>query len=214
MIPWNYKLFSSTRDKLTSEVVTLLNESNRKYSLLFLVGDLNKPKMELSTFTQGDIRKLHIQQSVGESNRSFLYAKHDLPLCLHLTHLSLTSSKLVVDNSVFKVLSKAVQDGKLPNLCHLSLRNHSNTDKNLPPLPLLFQTQWPSLTHLDLIGCKLVNTDIQIVFGATDLSHTNHMPNLSSLAISSRYFRKSDSLFSRPWTNFSSLEFSDTGSST
>ena len=199
-------------DAFMPKLVTFLHERN--YSLHFVVGHMTKPRMELCTFTQGEIRKLHIQ-SVGACYTSYVHAQHDLPLCQHLTHLYLTSiwADLHIDGSVFQTLSKSAREGKLPNLSHLSFRNLGQTEKKLPPLPLLFQTQWPSLTHLDLTGSALDDTDIQIVFGATDPKHTNLMPNLSSLAVSPGYFRKIKNLFTKQWPSLCSLEFTATRSS-
>ena len=198
-------------DELISKLLHFLNERNKQFSLHFLRGDLNKPRMELPTFTQGEITKLHIQHLVGSCYQSYLRAKHDLPVCRHLTHLFLTSSDLYMDDSVFRALSEAVREGKLPKLSHLSLRKLQSYEK-FPPLSLLFQTQWQALTHLDLTGCVLDKNDIQIVFGATDPTHTNQIPNLSSLAISSSYFKKSGSLFAQPWLSLSSLKFNETDS--
>ena len=113
---------------------------------------------------------------------------------------------LTISRQCIKALSKAVQEGKMPNLSHLSFADGGNKLQN--KIPLLFETQWPTLTHLDLTGCELDNIDIQIVLGATNPKQENLLPKLCSLAILPDYLTKGDegNLLKQPWTSLTSLK--------
>ena len=189
-----------------NELSKFLDTSDKKYSLHFITGYTNVPMMELSTFLEGNVSKLHFQQSVLTRFQNCLFSKSELPICKFLTHLIMSSVRLQLADSVFKALSKAVQEGKMPNLSHLSFANGGNKLKN--KIPLLFQTQWPILTHLDLTSCELDNSDIQIVLGATDPQQENLLPALYPLAILPGYFSKGDggNLLKQPWTGLTSLK--------
>ena len=189
-----------------------LLSSKRQFSLHVLASNVNKPMIEFSTFTQGNVTKLHMQHDMSQSYRCFLQNTHDLPSCQFLTHLSLTSSKLDIDDSVFKALSKAVQEGKLPNLSHLSFARLKEVVKN--KLHLLFQTPWSNLLQLDLSDCQLDENDVQIVLGATDPGQQNLFPVLSSLAIDLRHFKNVDrgNLLTQQWTSLTTLDMSYSGS--
>ena len=188
-----------------NELSKFLHASDRKYSLHYVGGNSNLAMMELSTFTQRKIRKLHIQQSVIIGFQGRLFSKSELPTCKFLTHLTMSSVHLQLADSLFKALSKAVQEEKMPNLSHLSFADGGNKLQN--KIPLLFETQWPTLTHLDLTGCELDNSDIQIVLGATNPKQENLLPKLCSLAILPDYFTKGDegNLLKQPWTSLTAL---------
>ena len=190
--------------KSTKELLQFLSNSNRKLSLNFIEDDKNNPMVDLSSLVQGNIKKFHIQQSVLTGNQCLLMTRTDVLLCPHLTHLSLTSPRLHIQDSVFKALSNAVEQGNLPNLSHLSFADSGDNLKN--KLSLLFQTEWPTLKHLDLSGCELDHRDVQIVFGATDPTQTNLLPALSSIAILPEYFMKKENLFKKPWPRLTNLE--------
>ena len=139
----------------------------------------------------------------------FLQNTHDLLSCQFPTHLSLTCSKFHVDDSVFNALSKAYQEGKIPNLSHLSFARLKEDIKN--KLYLLFQTPWSKLTHLDLSVCKLDKNDVQIVLGGIDPGQENLLPVLSSLAIELCHFKIVDQgkLFTEQWTSLTTLDLSN-----
>ena len=195
--------------KFADEMRTSLLSSNTHFSLHFLAGNANKPMIEFSSFTQGNVSKLHLEQDKSGSYMCFLQNTHELPSCQFLTHLSLTSGSFHIDGNVFKALSSAVQEGKLPNLGHLSFAGISRDLRN--KLQFLFQTPWPKLTHLDLSDCQLGKSDVQIILGATDPWQENLLPALSSLAIELCYFTNVDqgNLLTQQWTSLNTLNMSN-----
>ena len=53
----------------------VLLSSNRQFSLHFLASNGNKPMIEFSSFTQGNVTKLHMQHDMSQSYRCF-FAEH------------------------------------------------------------------------------------------------------------------------------------------
>ena len=199
-------ILQNQSSKCAEELVQYIKGSNRRFSLHFIGDYRNKPMMDLITFSRGNVRKQHFQQSVVAVYQCFLLGTDELPSCPHLTHLSMESPQLHIEDSVFEALSKAVQEGTIPNLSHLSFADGGNKLRN--KIPLLFQTQWLKLTHLDLTVCALNNSDIQIVFGATNPEGETLLHALSSLAIDPTYFTKGvgGNLLQQPWTNLINFE--------
>ena len=98
---------------------------------------------DLSEFLKGNVREVYI---CGESSLSqTLVARSDIANCPVLTHLFFM--KLIIDESVGKILSKAVENRYLRNLSHLSL------------VECIFYgfdpscVNWSLLNCLDLVGC-------------------------------------------------------------
>ena len=132
---------------------------------------------DLCDFLKGNIRKVHIS---GDSSLSqYLAAKENINVCPFLIQLSLENMSL--DSNVAVVLSRAVKDGSLPLLYDLNVNNCGTALKG--KLPILFESQWPALTHLNLKGCYLDETDLHtLVLCVVDPEH-GMIPRLTSLAL-------------------------------
>ena len=160
------------------KIRNVLLSSNRLFSLHFLASNGNKPMIEFSSFIQGNVTKLHMQYDMSQSYRCFLQNTHDLPSCQFLTYLSLTCSKFHVDDSVFKALSKAVKEGKIPNLSHLSFARLKEDIQS--KLYLLFQTPWPKLHHFKIVDQGKLFTEQWTSLTTLDLSnsYSGYFPTL------------------------------------
>ena len=110
---------------------------------------------DLSDCMHFSIRKLYLFDTFTFTSK--VTVQHEIPLCPFLTEMSLENLEL--DKSVFTALSNAVKNDNLPLLCHLSFAGcwTSLTGK----LSELFQSPWPTLTHLDLFDCCTDEEDIK-----------------------------------------------------
>ena len=118
--------------------------------------------------------------SIGHSQRSWVISSV-VPFCPSLTHLCIMNQ--TIDRSVVQALSKAVQDGRLPSLSHLSLINCRRTpyrNSSNPPLGLsaIFKSTWPQIQYLNLCGTLLGRKDIAKL---SETSRVNLLPSLQAL---------------------------------
>ena len=157
---------------------------------------------------------LAVKSLVGVSNLSLtgaslgrLVSESFTKVCPSLAQINIQSIKL--DRSVVESLSGAIKSGKLPVLSHLSITDcgSSLTGK----LPLLFDSPWSELTHLDLDGCFLDKADLTLF-----RAHATLFPKLLSLTLSLAVAFKSEidetrllSVFQVNWPRLETLQIRD-----
>ena len=134
----------------------------------------NQMDEDLTEFCHECLNKFHIfGQFVGN-----LTAKNDFPCCSSLTELCI--SNLLVEESVLKALSLAVEKKHLPSLNRLSFKSCGSSLKG--KLHMLFQSTWPKLTHLNIRHCPLENCDIEL-FSLHKQNKHCLLPNLTSVTM-------------------------------
>ena len=106
------------------DLLEFVDTIDREFSIYFLGGNRSKPMIDLSTLLRPNARRLYIRSS-QKSDKSYLTVKQDTPLCTKLTHLLLPESYCMVGEETVEVLSKAVQNGRFPNLKHLTMHDSS-----------------------------------------------------------------------------------------
>ena len=134
---------------------------------IMLRGSIGK----LCIFVSGSIEQLG-KDKLTAQNITFEH-------CPFLTVLSFV--RFLVDGTLLIALSKAGKEGKLPVLTHLSFEECGNTLKR--KLCLLLETEWPKLTHLNLKGCYLDESDIQELAVCLVDHENGKLPNLTSLVL-------------------------------
>ena len=159
--PWNYM-----------GIVDRYSVDNRHPCLVLHVEArgivVHRKTFDLSKYATACLGKLHL------SGDFFAYVRHDIPSCLFLTELSF--DRLLTDDGVLVGLSKAVKEGKLPQLARLIFIGCGALSGRLP---MLFSNKWETLNHLEFTRCELNKTDIEYLAG-----HENRIcPNLTSLTL-------------------------------
>ena len=151
--------------------------------------------LELSEILRTEMAGLHVSRFAGK-----LVCNREIPLCLSLRHLAIMG--LEVKEALLSVLSRAIQNSRLPNLSHLSLRYSSFETSRF--LPVLFQSECTSVQYLNLYGCKLSIGDLELL-GSVGHAEKSFLPSLSSLLLSAPSFASNETpmatIFSRPWNN-------------
>ena len=136
--------------------------------------------LEISSLIRKGINRLYF---VGVGNaletRCDLTMTGNIMKCSELAHLSLIGFNL--HPTVPMVLSKAVQNGNLWNLTHLSFAGcrlglYSS-------LHSLFQSTWPSLLSLNLNQCHLDENDFRILSLCLNDAGNKKLPKLKSLVL-------------------------------
>ena len=94
-----------------------------------------------------------------------------------LTELSFTHIK--IDDSVLKSLTEAVKLGHLPKLSHLGFEGCGSALKG--KLSVFLDSKWPTLTHVNLKGCYLEESDLQILTQVLAHQENGIFPRLTSL---------------------------------
>ena len=108
---------------------------------------------DLSEYMKGNVKKVHIFRSVARDDQSIsVTAKQDIGFCPFLTYLCLIH--LDVAPTILDSLSKASKDGKLASLNILSFEVETSGSL-IGKFSILFESKWPSLTCLNLKGCRL-----------------------------------------------------------
>ena len=162
---------------------------------LFMNGNEN---IELSELLFGTLRKLYIINNLYCS----MVCKREIPKCPLLTHLSFVNIRRfdsAVDGSVMSALSRAVKEGNLPKLTHLSF-----DDCLFNPgiqLSSLLETAWPNLTELNLTGGHFDVKDFKALSAA---NKKGLLPVLKSLFVCDLYKINESAikwLFKHPWPN-------------
>ena len=142
---------------------------------LSLVVLANHPEedVEITDFCHEYLSKF----SIGAQIRSHLTAAK-FPSCFLLTELLI--SYFYFQEDVLKSISSAVEKKHFPVLNQLSFRSCGSSLKC--KLHLLFNSTWPTLTHLSMLKCFLDSSDIQVLSLGTNREHCL-LPNLTSLTI-------------------------------
>ena len=134
-----------------------------------------------------------------------LLSVNDIPFCSNLRRLSFRNC--LIDDNLFRALRSAIQDGRLPNLNHLSFPGcRFETDGILQSFLHLKRR---SLSHLDMYDITLTESDMQCVTG---------VETLSSLVLSSQSFgdeyrsEVTSTMFDHQWIGLASLTLGDVDS--
>ena len=136
---------------------------------------------DLSEYMKGNVKKVHISRSVARDDQSIsVTAKQDIGFCPFLTHLCLIH--LDVAPTILDSLSKASKDGKLASLNILSFEGETSGSL-IGKLSILFESKWPSLTCLNLKGCRLDQNDIWSIVRCLVDPDNRKLPQLKSLII-------------------------------
>ena len=90
---------------------------------------------DLSTLIQYHTRELLVEEELDELviGSPTLFVSRDFPFCPQLTHF--IAKECNVDNSVPAAFTKAVKDGKFPNLRRIDIRNCTLHDCEWPEVP-------------------------------------------------------------------------------
>ena len=199
--PEDFSVVISTRDEIDiDELLTHCMPTDKQACVQMVVkGD----KLDLSEVAKGDIKQLHLMGPL--SRRSRLLSHSDISFCPSLTHLILT--RLEIDESLIRALSKAAQTGNLESLSQLRFVACKGLKKKLPEL---FQTsRWPHLTELDLYQSDLDLSDLQVLSDIPRDPSTSTLPCLPSLTLSLDFIEilKEDLLIlvKHRWTKLSRL---------
>ena len=142
-------------------------------SVALYLTNIRKPiELDLSTLISSGVAKVFVIDHWHLFSLICKALKKVLPL---VTEIHIEKANL--DESVMKHLSLDMKAGKLPALSHLTIKNCHSALKG--KLPLLFDSPWRELTHLDSDGCVLDKVDIELL-----RSHADLFPKLSSLTLS------------------------------
>ena len=164
------------RKEAIDKLLSFFDGTNQQLAVYLTPSDM--PQVEL--YTHGCLKKLYIL-----GNESLIpctvitEADHVIKSCSSLTHLSLMH--LDIDTKVIVALSKAVKDRKLPLLSHLSFAGCGEALSG--KLPLLFKSEWPSLTDVNLKGCYLDEKDIQTLSHSTAGLDVGRLKIVNSLVL-------------------------------
>ena len=127
-------------------------------------------KLEFALMLNDVVKKVHV------SNCGLLCQNgNSIPQCPSLTHLILENQRIPC--SILQAISAAVQDGKLPHLSHLCFIRCSGIERKLP---ILFESTWHKLTHLNLYETLLDISDFRGLFTSTK---NGLLPKLSALVL-------------------------------
>ena len=130
---------------------------------------------------KGNVKKVHIFRSVARDDQSIsVTAKQDIGFCPFLTYLCLIH--LDVAPTILDSLSKASKDGKLASLNILSFEVETSGSL-IGKFSILFESKWPSLTCLNLKGCRLDENDIWSIVRCLVDPDNQKLPQLKSLII-------------------------------
>ena len=153
-------------------------------------------EIELSELMFPTLKKLYIESNYYCS----IKCTRDIHRCPSLTHVCFESE---IDKSVMSALSRAVKEGNLPNLTHLSF---DNCLFNLGmQFSLLLESDWPNLTHLRLTKVDLNVEDFKALSAANE---KGLLPRLKSLSVCDLYKNDESAiewLFKHQWPNLSKL---------
>ena len=148
---------------------------------------------ELASFLDGRLDELDLM-----GRYSKIVCNEELPLCPKLTHLSLRVIDLC---DAVEGLSRAIQNTRFPCLSHVSLIDCSSTQDGA--LSRLFQTQCPTLVHLNLDDFEIDKKDLEFLSSVNVDPIQSPLPNLSVLICSARSFSheasRLQSLFRKSW---------------
>ena len=154
---------------------------------------------ELASFLDGRLDELDLM-----GRYSKIVCNEELPLCPKLTHLSLRVIDLC---DVVEGLSRAIQNSRFPRLSHVSVIDCSSTQDGA--LSQLFQTQCPTLVHLNLDDFEIDQKDLEFLSSVNVDPEQSPLPNLSVLISSARSFSDEasllQSLFRKSWNQLKSF---------
>ena len=169
-------------ESIAEDILEFFQKSERMFRM-HVVGthvnyrNVGKPMTNMSKVLKGNISGLHFQRNLG--GNFLLYTNQDIEACVHLSHLTLASG---VSKTLLLALSKAVKNGHLPSLSHLSFAGCGDVIKG--KLCFLFNCTWLALTDLDLTECNLNVQDIKSICAKSDGEPAERLPNLTALALS------------------------------
>ena len=142
---------------------------------LLLAGDTND--VDVSMAAHGSLRKLSLFGL--QQNWCRVTSEQEFHFCTFLTDIRLENVK--IDVQVLDSLETAVRTDKLPCLSRLGFKGCGLTLKG--KLSRLFNSMWPSLTHLNLDRCCLNADDIKTLSNCLTARRNKKLPKLSSLAL-------------------------------
>ena len=172
-----------------SDIILQIMDSKE---LLTQKGDLERVNAILnhSVFLTTDARLhvfkdpgLHIELKLLLSSKSLREIHFYCSVIVDSFPLSPTLSRITLfsqypEQGTIEVLCKAVKDGLLPNLSHLSLIECQITSADT-----LLEPRWPKLTHLNLFGCNFEDQDFLNMYETCNTS-SDVFPRLTSLGLS------------------------------
>ena len=134
-------LSNLTEDDI-KELLTTLQEIQKTLCIYLLSSKTTM--LDISILFKPEVGRIHIHQ-MGDQIE--LLVENEIGPCPKLKHLHFSSPYLKHDEETFSAIASAVQKGHLPNISHLSLVGLSEVDGLLP---ILLESPWPNLQHLDL----------------------------------------------------------------
>ena len=119
-----------------------------------------------------------------------------------------SSSLRVIDLcDIVEGLSRAIQNSRFPCLSHVSLIDCSSSQDGA--LSRLFQTQCPTVVHLNLDNFKIDQKDLEFLSSVSVDPNQSPLPNLSVLICSATSFSgdasRLQSLFRKSWNQLTSF---------
>ena len=183
VLQMNSERFQNKNDELT------IIESTKAYAnLVECVGPQKHPSLGLLVNDSQGVTELarHPHPCLGsllligvKAEPGCVTENLDIPTCPNLGELS--CSQLNIDTSACLTLSESIRLGRLPKLSNLIFGNCCSTLKG--NLSKLFESEWPRLTHLNLNGSDLDDSDIKTL-ALSLVDHKNGMlPKLKSLVL-------------------------------
>ena len=103
-----------------------------------------------------------------------LFCSENIPPCPRLTHLYVVKASEYTAGTGIILMTQAMSQGNLPNLTHSCFQDCNST---VGATALLRQSEWSTLTHLNLSECFIEMADKQPVWSSSKL------PNLESLCV-------------------------------
>ena len=154
----------------------LLNRDPQVYATVNCSGS-----NDLSPLMTKHIKQLHLDRRYMDSQAS-LFSSRKFPHCSQLTHFTITGCH--IDDSVPSALTKAVHDGKLPNLKRIELFICTVSNCEWPEVPeFSFKTTSKfDLSHMQKLLSKLTELAVYNLSN-TDLVIPVRLENLSVLKL-------------------------------
>ena len=131
-------------------------------------------QVDVSKLFADNVIQLHLSGSA-----SFLTLSENIPLCFSLSRISFFNQRL--SSEFISYLSQAVQIGHLPCLSHLAFVECKGLESSIP---LLFRSQWPELSHLNLFDTRLDEKDFEFLSRAISDTNGSPIPKLTDLVLS------------------------------
>ena len=189
----------SKHDNVMSTCLTHCANIEKRFCVYVQFSNADSRGHELASFLDGRLDEVDLM-----GRYSKIVCKEELPLCPKLTHLSLRVIDLC---DVVEGLSRAIQNSRFPHLSHVSLIDCSSTHDGA--LSQLFQTQCPTLVHLNLDDFEIDQKDLDFLSSVNVDPEQSPLPNLSVLICSARSFSDEtfllQSLFRKSWNQLKSF---------